>query len=137
MMSEIPENTATARLDQAAQGLLFPSETDAPLIPFFWPDAAPGDLTPERLAELAKTPPDQPIKSVKLDTFFRPVTKAEEWHNDEEKAEVEKFKTLVKTIKDTLAEVKVFRVGETKMDVYIVGKVEGGYAGLKTQVVET
>jgi hypothetical protein len=43
----------------------------------------------------------------------------------------------VKTLKVTLDDVKVFRVGETKVDVHVVGKVEGGYAGLKTLVVET
>jgi hypothetical protein len=72
-----------------------------------------------------------------LETFFRPATKGEEWHNEEEKAQAARFQALVKTLKVTLDDVKVFRVGETKVDVHVVGKVEGGYAGLKTLVVET
>jgi len=129
-------------LRQAATGLLFPSETDAPLEPFFWPDAVKPNgeneaLTAEGLATLAGVPLDTPIKTVKLESFFRPALKEEEWHNAEERAQAAKFQGLVKTLKATLTDVKVFRVGETSIDVYIVGKVEGGFAGLRTTVVET
>jgi hypothetical protein len=31
----------------------------------------------------------------------------------------------------------VFEVGRTEKDVYIVGRAESGWAGLKTKVVET
>ncbi len=128
---------AIQALRQAAEGLLFPSERDAPLTTFFWPDEPPGKLTPERVAELAQLPADAKIKNVKLETFFRHATKEEEWHNDEEKAEVRRFQNLIKVIRDTLDEVKVFCVGETDMDAYIVGRTQGGYAGLKTNVVES
>jgi hypothetical protein len=128
---------AIETLKHATDGLLFPSETDAPLEPFFWPHDDDSKLTPETLAPLAGVAADTPVKSVKLETFFRPATKEEEWHNDEEKAQVARFQELVRTLKTTLDDVKVFRVGETRIDVYVVGKVEGGYAGLKTLVVET
>jgi hypothetical protein len=55
----------------------------------------------------------------------------------DEKAEGEKFKKLVQTIKDTLADVKVFQIGRVESDVFIVGRVENGWAGLKTKAVET
>jgi hypothetical protein len=35
----------------------------------------------------------------KLETFFRPATKEEEWHNDEEKAQAARFQELVETLK--------------------------------------
>lgn len=140
-MSTSPGNSkqppAVDVLERAAVGLLFPSETDAPFTAFFWPDAEAGVPTPARVIELAGLSSDQPIKSVKLETFFRAAIKEEDWHNDEEKAETLRFQELVKTTKDTLRHVKVFRVGETKIDVYIVGVVENGYAGLRTQLVET
>ena len=124
-------------LQSAADGLLFLSETDAPLTPFIWPADKDEKLTPELVGKLAGAPANTPIKSVKLETFFRPATQEEEWHNDEEKAQAQRFQTLVTVIKDTLEGIKVFRVGETNIDVYIVGTVEGGYAGLKTNIVET
>lgn len=132
-----PKPAALQSLQQATEGLLFLSETDAPLVPFFWPQENPVKITPEVLLPLAGVAIDAPVKPVKLDAFFRPATKEEDWHNDEERAEAKRFQDLVKTLKSTLKDVVVFRVGETKIDVFIVGVIEGGYAGLKTQIVET
>ena len=41
------------------------------------------------------------------------------------------------TINDTLKEVKVFLAGRVEQDVFIVGRTESGWAGLKTRVVQT
>jgi hypothetical protein len=131
------ESTALDVLAKAAAGLLFLSETDAPLVPFFWPSEDDAALTPARLLELAKAKPDAPVKTATLAHFFRNAIKEKSWHNEEEKAEVEKFKSLVATLKSTLKKPQVFRVGEVSIDVYVVGVVEGGYAGLQTRVVET
>lgn len=136
-MSEQNQSPTERSLQQAADGLLFPSETDSPLAVFFWPAEEADELSPERIAKFVGVPADVPIKSVKLETFFRPATKEESWHNDAEQEQAKRFQALVKTIKDTLDDVKVFRVGATKIDVYIAGRVESGFAGLKTSVVET
>lgn len=129
---ETSENEIVQELETVAAELLFPSETDAPLIPFFWSsDSEPGAV--ERLRDIAS----KASSGTTVDKLFRNTTKSEDWHNEEEKAQVEKFRQLVKTIKATLRDVQVFRVGETSIDVYIVGQVEGGYAGLQTKVVET
>ncbi|BCM90581.1 hypothetical protein IAD21_02435 [Abditibacteriota bacterium] len=136
----IDSTTTVGLLQKATEGLLFQSETDAPLVPFFWPEADAATLSPlstSRVLALSDSKPDAPIKTTTLATFFRNATREESWHNKEEKAEVEKFRALVATIKSTLKKPQVFRVGEVTIDVYIVGIVEGGYAGLKTQVVET
>lgn len=135
-MPDSPQPAVVETLRQAVAGLLFPSETDAPFEPFFWPGDAAAPPDPADVARLSGAS-DAPVKKVKLETFFRPATKAETWHNDEEKALVARFEELVRTLKTTLKDPVVFRVGKTQSDAYIVGMVEGGYAGLKTQVVET
>src|SRR5688500_18732613 len=89
---------ALKALQEAAEGLLFLSETDAPLESFFWPAQETPPLTPDQLAKLAGAPAKALIKTVKLETFFRPTTTEQEWHNEEEKDEVSRFKDLVKTI---------------------------------------
>ncbi len=50
-----------------------------------------------------------------------------------------KFQKLAKVLKEQLAGVEVYKVGEeAEKDVYIVGRaVDGRWSGLKTQVVET
>lgn len=136
-MADVSKDEALQKLQQASQGLLFLSETDAPFETFFWKAESDSELTPETVAKMADAPTDVAVKSTKLESFFRAAVKEEDWHNDEEKADVERFKALVKTIKETLPGVKVYKIGDAKIDVYIVGQVAGGYAGLKTQVVET
>jgi hypothetical protein len=110
-------------LAEAADGLLMPSETDAPFAPFCWPDVTITDLTLERVRELAGAASNAKVESVSLSSFFRDATKIEEWHNAEEAATVQRFKTLVKEIKRTLKSPRVWRVGETTIDCYIAGLV--------------
>lgn len=131
------KDAALAALQSASQGLEFQSETDAPFEPLFWPDEDAAPLSSERVLQLAGAKAGAPIKSTSLAAFFKPATQEEAWHNDEEKAEVARFKALVEAIKNTLFKPQVWKIGETSADVYIVGSVEGGHAGLKTQVVET
>ncbi len=136
----IDSTSTLGLLQKATEGLLFPSETDAPLVPFFWPlegeDNAP--LSPELVLKLAGAKPDAIVKSTTLAAFFKPAIKEETWHNDEERAEVVRFKALVEAIKSTLQKPQVWKIGaKEQADIYIVGGVEGGHAGLKTQVVET
>ena len=123
-------------LKKASQGMLFPSETDAPFEAFEWPGEK-GKPEKARVVELAGLPASTPVKVKSLDAFFKNTTQEQDWHDDEEKAEVAKFKQLVQAIKDTLADVKVFQAGKIESQVFIVGRTDSGWAGLNTKVVET
>jgi hypothetical protein len=53
-------------------------------------------------------------------------------------ATVAKYKKLPEVLKSTLSGVKIYKVGQRKVTVYIVGTTdEGDWAGLKTTAVET
>jgi hypothetical protein len=52
-MSDSIAHPVIETLKQAAEGLLFPSETDAPLELFFWPHEDSPKLMPEALTSLA------------------------------------------------------------------------------------
>jgi hypothetical protein len=123
-------------LKKASRGLLFRSETDAPFDPFEWPGEQ-GKPDKARVLELAGLPPGTPVRAKGLDAFFKDVTQEQDWHDDQEKAEVQRFKQLVGTLKESLADVKVFVAGRAESDAYIVGRTEAGWAGLKTKVVQT
>ena len=120
-------------LKKASAGLLFRSETDAP---FEW-RGEEGKPTKARVLQLVGAAPGTPTKARSLDAFFRDATREQDWHDDKERAEVQRFQQLVETIKETLSDVKVFQVGRSEADVYIVGRTEEGWAGLRTKVVET
>lgn len=130
-------SAAINALKSASKGLLYPSETDAPFTTFQW-KRTDGELTPVLLRRLTKREDDAPVDEITLTTFFQDLTKEEDWHGKPEQADVKKFRNLQQAIKDHLADVRVFRVGETQIDIYIVGMTsEGSWAGLKTRAVET
>src|ERR1700716_89960 len=109
----------TQVLQKASQGLLFPSETDAPFEAFEWPGEQ-GKPNKARVLELAGLPPNTPVKTRSLDIFFRDATQEQDWHDDQESTEVQRFKQLVQTLNDTLKDIKVFQAGRGEVDVFVV-----------------
>lgn len=134
--SVAPKSAALEKITDAAKGLLYISETDAPLEPFFWP-AENEKLAPGFIAEQAKLPTHTKFSTQTLDEFFDSVAKIEDWMNEDEKSEAQRFQKLQKTLEENLKNIAVFRAGETNMDVFVIGETEGGFAGLHTKVVET
>ena len=119
-----------AALKNVSKGLLYPSETDAPFEPFSW-GKAEGDLTPPKVAQLAKASTDSPVEEQSLADFFADLTADGAEH-------AAQFRQLQQAVSKQLSGVRVFRVGEINIDVYIVGRSpDGQWAGLKTQSVET
>jgi Nuclease A inhibitor-like protein len=115
-------------LRKASKGLLFPSESEAPLEPFVWKDA-PDKLTDKQLLKLAGAEEGATVEHMSLADFFRTVP-------PEDQA---KFDQLAQALQEQLSGIKVYKVGdEAEKEVYLVGKTTGGqWAGLKTTVVET
>jgi hypothetical protein len=114
-------------LQKASEGLMLPSESDAPLEPFLWKDGA--DLTHEHLLQLSGSPAGTAVEERTLDGLLRTVP-------SEDKAQ---FQALAKVLQEQLSGVKVYVVGdEAEKEVYLVGKTKAGqWAGLKAPVVET
>jgi hypothetical protein len=120
------KHLAVEALAKASKGLLFPSETDAPLEPFLWEG---GDkLTKDKVGQLAGAPKGEAVEEMTLDDLLATVP-------EEDRPQFDKLAAAVKQ----LSGVKVFKIGdEPEKQVYIVGKTsDGKWAGLKTTVVET
>jgi hypothetical protein len=123
------------RLKQATVDLLWSSESDYPFEIVTW--ARGVEMNPSVLfsnlddANLA-------IDSIALADFFAPVLMVEDWYEAEELAQIDRYTDLLDAIESTLTDVKVFRVGEIEIDIYIIGKTpDGDLVGLKTQSIET
>jgi len=128
MAKKKPEpNPVLAALAKASKGLIYTSETDAPLEAFLWEDSKP--LTKKHLLELAGAEAGTEVEEETLEDFLYAVPPEDK----------EKFDQLAGVINEQLQGVKVFKVGdEAEKQAYIVGKTkEGQWAGLKTTVVET
>ena len=127
---------AIQALERASKDLLYQSESDELFTTFQW--KADGELTAEKVLKRARKGPKTPVEEVSLGDFFQGLTAVVDWHGEEEKAAVEQYRRLLEVIRQNLSDAKVFKVGERKVSLFIVGKTdEGDWAGLKTTAVET
>jgi hypothetical protein len=92
----------------------------------------------EQLLALVGGTMESPVEAVSVDEFFVDLTTSQDWHGDDEKTTVERYRRLLGVIQNQLLGATVFRVGEVKVAIYIVGRTEdGSWAGVKTTAVET
>jgi hypothetical protein len=114
-------------LSAASKGLMFPSESEAPLEPFAW--AGTDKLSKAQVVKLAGAEAGTAVEQGTLADLLRTVPKEDQ----------PQFQALQKVLAELLSGVQVYKVGdEAEKEVYIVGKAsDGRWAGLKTTVVET
>src|SRR5205823_3363214 len=99
---ESPMSTSDAMkaLEDASKGLLYQSESDEPFTTFKW--KGDGELTREAVLKRGRKAAKTPIEEVPLEEFFRDLTADQDWHGEEEKAAVEKYKKLREALKANL-----------------------------------
>ncbi len=136
-MPDPPKTETALALAKASSGLLMPSETDAPFEPIAWGPTS-GALDEAAVRKLAGAPSGAPVETTTLDDLFRDAAQPKTWQDAQEKAQAKRFQDLAHLLKSSLTDLRVYRVGETNIEVFIVGKdARGHWSGLKTQVVET
>ena len=122
-------------IQNAADGLYFISETDAPfdLVHFNTNSKSVEDY----LKQVNNKKPAV-IETRTLDDFFKSSTTSYPTDTQEQSGRVQRFKFLKETLEHNLSEIIVYRIGQIQIDVYILGKIKDGtYAGLHTRQVET
>jgi hypothetical protein len=123
-------------LKKATEGLLFMSEADYPLEPVHLKGRP--ELDPQYLRELGGAAAGASVESGSVEEFFRAATSEPEWKKGDELALARRHQSLVRLLKENLTELRVYRIGEVNMPVFILGKSgEGNWLGLRTRVVET
>jgi hypothetical protein len=128
----------TETLKQSSTGLMMMSESEYPFEVISWANEGSEPITTKRILQLTNHPQDSLIEEVELEHLFRNSAFEREWHDELQKQEVVKFQTLLNALKDNLKEIKVYRVGSTNIDVYIIGKTStDDLAGLSTKAIET
>jgi hypothetical protein len=127
-------SSLSPQLEQAAKGLLFISESEAPLEPFTLPAGTSAETQDGFLVAMGQT--GQPVEQVELPYFFRNMVRPSE--DPAAQAAAERFKALQTWLETNLQELKVYRVGQTEVQAYIIGKAQdGSWLGLKTTLIET
>ena len=66
------------------------------------------------------------------------MTEIQNWFGNEEKKSAQKFSELKELLEESLKDLKVFRIGEIELNIYVVGiDSENTLMGIKTKSVET
>ena len=127
---------ATAQLQQLTQGLVFISESDAPLEPVSYP-VPRGELTDAALLKLLGELADTKVETKELTLFLRNHTADQGVLGDP--AQANRYKALQMFMKQELQDTKVYRVGTgPQIKAYALGKTEDSkLAGFKTVLTET
>jgi hypothetical protein len=125
-------------LERAARGIFYRSEANYPFEVVSWPREEVKDLDAKALLRYEKYPRDTRVEVLDFDFFFEVPTTPQGWHDAEERKQVNRYQRLVKLMKENLSDLRVFKVGEVQVDIYIAGRSESGdWVGLYTNSVET
>jgi hypothetical protein len=123
-------------LERAAAGLMFMSESEYPFETVYWKGLP--EVSAQHLRGLSGLGEDAPVATLSIDEFFGTATSDEAWRAEEGRLAARRYRELVAALKENLKEMKVYRVGEVNIPVYIVGRAESGnWLGVSTRVVET
>jgi hypothetical protein len=122
-------------IGETAQGLLFPSESDFPIEPFFLGADEP---TPEDLLAHQGLAPDTPVEETTFDCFFDGLTDAPSDASGTDRETAARFRSLKVLLEQSLEDIRVYRVGEIDIEVFVLGRHPSGtWLGVRTNVVET
>lgn len=110
-------------LEQLIDGLWWSSESD-----YDWEVKTFEDL---------EVMDEKKLEVVDFDKFFASVTKFKSWYEEEERQQVKQYQDLVEYLKSNLTDLKVYRIGEVEVDIYVMGYCESSLIALKTTSIET
>ena len=119
-------------------GLFYPSESDEPIesVTCYFNQAEP--ITSSQLKDWQMLPPSVYVDERPESEFWEPVVTEQDWYGDEERAATARFRELKTRLETELTERQVFYIGETEIDVYLLGRqANGERAGIKTKIVQT
>ena len=120
-------------LENAASGLLMMSESE---FPFDYVSTEDTSLSPAIALKIAGKPEGTPVETTTVDYLLRNLTDPAVGMASPD--QVKQYQGLVLTLKDSLQQLTVYRVGQVQIDTLIIGlTAEGKVAGLRTKLIET
>jgi hypothetical protein len=123
-------------LKAASTGLLWMSESDYPFETIYIKSEKEPPL--RTLRELARADGRAQVETRSLEEFFRIDTSGSEWERMKKLPLTPGVAAIVRTLKENLTDLCVYRIGEINIPVFIIGRsAKGNWIGLTTRVVET
>lgn len=124
------------KIEEVCDGLIYISEADAPVRAFF---GQPTDtVTGEIILQQVGLSPETHIEERNFDSLFTRLSTIKDWHGEAESARAKKFLELKTLLEENLTDLKVFRIGTRRLDIYAVGiDKDRNLMGVATTAVET
>jgi len=124
------------RIATACEGLVYVSETDAPVTPYAAPTS--DARLPDIILQHTGRPSDEYIEEEPFTKFFGRLSEIRDWYGEREMLRAKKFLELQKLLEEDLGGLKVFRLGRIQIDIFAVGLDKNGLLiGVSTNAVET
>ncbi len=132
------------RIAKASVDLLYLSESDRPLTPIHWSAAEvmDGGVDQDTLRRLVDVPQGVEIEERGFLVWFDGIAVAQDWMDDQQKADAKRFAALRDLMDAELVSRKVFRFAlpsdPSVFETYVLGRDGcGGIVGFSTEAVET
>lgn len=126
------------RLEGAAAGLLYMSESDYPFTYYFRPARIDGELRLAEFRALEGISDAEPVEQITLDAFFARHIENVDPFDAVAVGRVPEYEHLKRTLEQELDRPRVFRVGTIAVHCYVVGTDrDGNVVGLTTTAIET
>ena len=126
------------RINLLVADLLYPSESDEKIVYFEMELSTTENLSLANFRMFNGIPLEVMIQEIEFEKFFAPMIKMEDWFGDEEKKWADESLKLKQLLSEKLKDIKILKVGEIQIDIYLFGKAEEcKWVGLKTKVIET
>jgi len=119
--SSAKESDLEKELAAACRGLVYISETDSTVEPFF-----------------VKKPQIPKGEEIIFDRFFERLTAKRDWHTVAESENAEGFAKLQSVLETELKDLHVYKIGKVQLEIVVVGRdKKGEFAGVRMKAVET
>jgi hypothetical protein len=130
------DDEVSRELEEATRGLTYMSESDYPFEVIRWDGVE--ELSPPFLRKVAGQDESASVEERTVADFFRVAAGEQEWKGEVELALAKRYQALARLLEESLKGVKVYRVGEINIGIYVVGRSDqGNWLGVSTRVVET
>ena len=132
----VPPDELTEKLRRASAELVYISETHADFSVFCGERTEIVSKT--EVLRQTKNPPDAVAEEIDSADFFGRLTMLRDWYGTRQIENAGRFGELEKLLNENLKNLKVFKINEIQMDIYVLGlNSNNRLCGVKTKAVET
>jgi hypothetical protein len=134
---ELNSNTLFEELSERCKGLIYSSETDAPVTVI--KVASSGRPVSDVLVEsYVSNDATVAVEQQDSELFFAKATRKADWHDQARIDRAETFQELQKLLENNLRSLAVYKFGQVRVDLFVAGLDDvGNVIGIRTAAVET